>query len=94
MNKTLRDELMELNDKPITYVGTIYGDDGTPLDNPDRTMPAVDWLVTLQFNGDCFLGDMIEHPSNTRARREGFYYQSGDIWYYDPGHTQEKVFVL
>ncbi len=92
--ETLKSVLLELGDKPITYVGSICGDDGTPPDDPGRTLPAVEWLENLIDMG-CGVDDrFIEHPSNTWTDQEGFYMEGGNIHFHSHDHSTECVFVL
>ncbi|MGB3973413.1 MAG: hypothetical protein WBL58_04580 [Peptococcia bacterium] len=92
--ETLKSALLELGTTPITYVGTIFGDDGTPSDDPGRTLPAVEWLENLIDMGCDVDSHFIEHPSNKWINQDGFYMEGGDIWFHSHDHSTERVFIL
>jgi len=92
--ETLKSVLLDLGATPITYVGSMYGDDGTPSDDPGRTLPAAEWLENIAYMGFDTDIPFIEHPSNVWTDQDGFYMESGNICFHGSDHSTECVFEL
>lgn len=94
MERTLKSDLVEMADKPITYVGTTYGIWDGPADDPDRTLPASEWLAHIEEMGFDADIPIIDHPTDRWTDQDGFFYQGGDLWFHGSDHATERVFEL
>lgn len=74
---------LDFADIQLRYIGTVFGDDGSPQDDPDRIMTGSEWADTLQsmFADDSDNFFLDDHPDNVSAPEGGYYMQSGDIWH-------------